>query len=243
MDPATAYLLSGLIMMFVIGGAIGNYATSVVYRLPLCQTPFEKKPYCGDCGFMLGAKDLMPVFSYLISGGKCRNCGVRIRPSYFIVELASIAVCMLGFLQFGLAEDFFLVGAIGIFLIIHCALIYHEQRYFSLIITYILALGAIHRVWQDHVIFPMVQSAFIMLVLAGLCWQIGRLFKLANNTCPPFVWWMGVVGVILPLPQALCVFTIAIVKLFPVLTTSHKQLLFAVLSSMYIYAELLGMNI
>ena len=53
---AHQFLLIGIVCMVVIGPAVGNYACSVVYRLPRGKTPFERHPFCGHCN-----ADLKPI--------------------------------------------------------------------------------------------------------------------------------------------------------------------------------------
>ena len=127
------FLLSGIILMAVVGPAIGNYATSVVYRLPFGQTPFEKNPYCGHCGTMLQPKDLFPIFSYLSTRGKCRYCGGKIRSSFTWIEVSCGIVFITDFLVFGVSELFLLVTALATFMITLAALEYHEQKLFTLV--------------------------------------------------------------------------------------------------------------
>src|SRR5688572_30305026 len=114
---STAY---AIILFFLIGPAVGNFATSVVYRLPRAQTPFEKHPYCGGCGTMLSPKDLFPLLSYFLLRGKCRYCGMKIRFSYTAIELACGALFALNFLLFGISEDFILISTLSVFLTILC---------------------------------------------------------------------------------------------------------------------------
>ena len=47
------YVLAGLIWSVALGFAAGNYACSLVYRLPRGRLLLDKKPYCGSCGTML----------------------------------------------------------------------------------------------------------------------------------------------------------------------------------------------
>lgn len=57
---ANHFMLCGIILMLAIGPAVGNYACSVVYRLPRGKTPFERHPYCGHCNADLKPIDLFP---------------------------------------------------------------------------------------------------------------------------------------------------------------------------------------
>src|SRR5690349_8076964 len=107
-------IVAGLIFMCVLGPAVGNYACSVVYRLPRSQTPFEKKPYCGHCGTMLKPIDLFPLISFILTRGKCRYCGDPIRASYFVIELLCLAVFIINFLSLGMSDSFLLLTAFSV---------------------------------------------------------------------------------------------------------------------------------
>lgn len=186
-------------MMLVLGPAVGNYATSVVYRLPLGQTPFEKNPYCGDCGAMLAPKDLFPILSYLSTKGKCRYCGVKIRPSYTVVEVVCGVLFVINYLAFGISEDFILVTTIGVFLIILAGLEYHEKKLFTLIMTYLYALGAIVRALYDGTIYGFFYSGFIMLFVAIVCWRSMVALKKADpKVVPDYIWLAVLLGIMLP---------------------------------------------
>ncbi len=77
------------VSVVVLGLAFGSFATMAGYRLPrresLCQPP----SHCPKCDHRLGARDLMPVFSWLLSGGRCRYCRAPISLRYPLIELAT----------------------------------------------------------------------------------------------------------------------------------------------------------
>lgn len=194
-------LICGLIMMVVLGPSVGNYATSVVYRLPRAQTPFEKHPYCGGCGTMLAPKDLAPLLSYFWLKGKCRYCGMKIRFTYTAIELACLTIFVIDFLLFGISEQFILVTSIGVFFTILCGLEVHEKKLFILILTYLFALGAMLRILQDDSIYPFFFSGFIMLFAGAVLWRIlVAMGKMDGKKTPDFLWLMVLAGVMLPLP-------------------------------------------
>lgn len=189
----------GLIMMLVLGPAVGNYATSVVYRLPFGQTPFEKKPYCGHCGTMLQPRDLFPILSYLLARGKCRYCAGDIRASYTWIEVVCGAIFIVNYLIFGISESFILVTAIGVFLTILSALEYHERKLFDLILTYLFALGALLQTLQTGTIYSFFYSGFIMLFTGVVIWRIGGLLnKDRLKSVPDYVWLMVLIGIMVP---------------------------------------------
>jgi len=50
----------------------------------------RKRSKCANCGHVLGARDLVPLFSYLWLKGKCRYCGKLIAPHHVLTELATV---------------------------------------------------------------------------------------------------------------------------------------------------------
>ena len=77
------------LLIFIIGTLFGSFYTLAVYRIPKKQDITHTHSYCPNCNHKLGILDLIPVFSYLLLGGKCRYCKQKIRPRYFILETLS----------------------------------------------------------------------------------------------------------------------------------------------------------
>ena len=77
------------IIFFIMGITFGSFYTLAVYRIPKKQDITHTHSYCPNCNHKLGILDLIPVFSYIFLGAKCRYCGQKIRPRYFILETLS----------------------------------------------------------------------------------------------------------------------------------------------------------
>lgn len=75
--------------MFIMGIFFGSFYTLAVYRIPLKQDITHTRSYCPKCNHRLNFLDLIPVFSYIFLGGKCRYCKEKIRPRYIILETLS----------------------------------------------------------------------------------------------------------------------------------------------------------
>jgi prepilin signal peptidase PulO-like enzyme (type II secretory pathway) len=194
------FTLSAIIFLCVLGAAVGNYACSVVYRLPRGQTPFEKKPYCGHCGTMLEPRDLFPLISFLLTRGKCRFCKGKIPVTYFVIELLCLALFISNFLVWGMSEYFLLTTALFVFVIILVFIDYNESFISNFILTLAVALAALLRTLQDHSIYPWFQGGFLCLFIAALIWQITRKGKGVLAEVPQYVWLSGLMGVVLPSP-------------------------------------------
>lgn len=77
------------IIIFIIGIMFGSFYTLAVYRIPKGEDITHKHSYCPNCNHKLGFLDLIPLFSYIFLGAKCRYCKKKIRPRYFILEFLS----------------------------------------------------------------------------------------------------------------------------------------------------------
>ena len=76
-------------LIFIMGTLFGSFFSLAVYRIPLKQSIMHGRSYCPKCNHKLGFFDLIPVFSYILLGGKCRYCKERIRGRYIYLEILS----------------------------------------------------------------------------------------------------------------------------------------------------------
>ena len=77
------------IIIFLMGITFGSFYTLAVYRIPKGEDITHTHSYCPNCNHKLNIFDLIPLFSYIFLGGKCRYCKQKIRPRYFILETIS----------------------------------------------------------------------------------------------------------------------------------------------------------
>ena len=75
------------ILIFILGITFGSFLTLATYRIPLNQDITHERSYCPNCNHKLAFLDLIPVFSYIFLGGKCRYCKKKISPRYMIIEI------------------------------------------------------------------------------------------------------------------------------------------------------------
>ena len=74
------------IFLFLLGLCVGSFLNVLIYRLPKNEEFVRTPSHCMTCGHELKWYELIPVFSWLAQGGKCRACGVKLSPQYPIVE-------------------------------------------------------------------------------------------------------------------------------------------------------------
>jgi leader peptidase (prepilin peptidase)/N-methyltransferase len=70
-----------------LGLLIGSFLNVVAYRVPRGESLLWPASHCTDCEQPIKPYDNLPVLSWLLLRGKCRNCGVRISPRYPAIEL------------------------------------------------------------------------------------------------------------------------------------------------------------
>ena len=76
-----------LILAFLFGAVFGSYIDCVAWRLVHHERVARGRSHCDVCGHSLGAGDLIPIISYLRSGGRCRYCGAKFSAESTWVEL------------------------------------------------------------------------------------------------------------------------------------------------------------
>jgi leader peptidase (prepilin peptidase)/N-methyltransferase len=73
----------------VMGACFGSFLNVVIYRLPLGQSLVSPGSRCPKCGYQLRPWDNVPVFSWVLLGGRCRKCRAPISAQYPIVEIVT----------------------------------------------------------------------------------------------------------------------------------------------------------
>ena len=75
------------LLMFITGAVAGSVANAVIFRLPRGLSWWRGRSICPKCKHELSWRDLIPIVSWLVLGGKCRYCHSPIPLRYLLVEL------------------------------------------------------------------------------------------------------------------------------------------------------------
>ncbi|MDF1598006.1 MAG: prepilin peptidase [Acidimicrobiia bacterium] len=76
----------------VFGLVFGSFLNVVAYRVPLGRSVVNPPSACPACGAPVRPRDNIPVVSWLLLGGKCRDCAAPISSRYPIVEVLTGAL-------------------------------------------------------------------------------------------------------------------------------------------------------
>jgi leader peptidase (prepilin peptidase)/N-methyltransferase len=71
----------------LVGLIVGSYLNVVVHRLPQHQSTVLPRSRCPHCGAAIRGRDNVPVLSWLLLGGRCRDCKAPISIRYPLLEL------------------------------------------------------------------------------------------------------------------------------------------------------------
>jgi leader peptidase (prepilin peptidase)/N-methyltransferase len=80
------------LLALLFGLLIGSFLNVCIYRWPRDLSVIRPRSHCPKCEAKIAAWDNIPLVSYILLAGKCRNCGVRISPRYPFVEFATGAL-------------------------------------------------------------------------------------------------------------------------------------------------------
>lgn len=94
-----------LLITFLFGICIGSFLNVCIYRIPLKQDIVFTSSHCMKCGRKLKWYELIPVFSFLIQGGKCRGCKDKISFQYPIIELLNGILYVIVYSRFGISVE------------------------------------------------------------------------------------------------------------------------------------------
>lgn len=123
----------------VLGALGGSFLNVVAYRLPRHESLVTPASHCTRCGTPVKPYDNIPVLSWLLLRGHCRNCSAPISVRYPLVEALTAVLCVGAVLAHSSAAEIALSVAL-ILIVIPAALIDLEYR---IIPNKITALGAV----------------------------------------------------------------------------------------------------
>ncbi len=99
-------------IFFILGLIMGSFFNVVIYRLPQRESIVHGSSHCPQCQSIIKPYDLIPLFSYLSLGGKCRYCHTKISLRYPFIELLTALMYGLVYHVYGLS----LTTALGLVL-------------------------------------------------------------------------------------------------------------------------------
>lgn len=162
----------------LVGLIVGSYLNVVIHRLPHQESTVLPRSRCPKCGAAIRARDNLPVVSWLLLRGRCRDCRAPISARYPLIELLSGALFAGCVLRFGATAS---AAAAAVFSAALVALAAIDVEHFLLpdkITLPGIALGLAAQpllAWGDlpRALQGALFGAGLLLVMAGL-WELLR---------------------------------------------------------------------
>jgi leader peptidase (prepilin peptidase)/N-methyltransferase len=140
----------GYIFIFILGSAVGSFLNVVIHRVPNEESIVFPNSACPKCKKPIKPYDNIPILSWLILLGKCRNCKNPISPRYLGVELLTALIFTIIFWQIGF-NAFLPVALI-----------------FSAAIVSLIFIDAENMILPDVITFPLLFFAILVRIIFPL---------------------------------------------------------------------------
>lgn len=121
-----------IVVVAFLGLCLGSFLNVVVYRLPRDLSIVKPRSRCGNCLHPVRPWDNIPVLSWILLRGRCRDCKARISPRYPAIELLGGVFALIAAFGFSrpiesLAAGWMLFGLLAVFFIdLDCRIIPNE---------------------------------------------------------------------------------------------------------------------
>jgi leader peptidase (prepilin peptidase) / N-methyltransferase len=89
------------VYVFAIGAAVGSFLNVCIYRWPAEQSVLRPRSRCPSCGQQIRWFDNVPIVSWLLLRGRCRNCGAPISAQYPAIEFITGIIWLSAALRYG----------------------------------------------------------------------------------------------------------------------------------------------
>lgn len=211
-----------IFLFFILGLAVGSFLNVLVYRLKDGETLLGRS-YCRHCKHLIRWYDNVPLLSFLVLGGKCRDCKERLSWQYPLLEAATgIGFVLVGRFFFVLEdqstwiETGWLLGIVSLFLAIAAYDLINMEIPLSLLVASALWTGAFLLLtsymeplpkelwWESRLAQGVLGGGVIALFFFALVYASKETWMGWGD-----VWLGGVAGMIVGLPAALLMLTLS----------------------------------
>lgn len=98
------------IIVFILGSIVGSFLNVCIWRMPRGLSIVFPGSHCPYCNNRINWYDNIPLLSYLLLRGHCRDCNVVIHPCYFIVEMLTGLMFLLCLWRWGVSGESLVYG-------------------------------------------------------------------------------------------------------------------------------------
>ena len=107
---------------FILGTILGSFSNVLIFRIPRKESVVRPWSHCPECLKPIAPWDNIPLVSFLLLRGHCRQCGAPISLRYPLVEGVSGVIYVLLFARYGWQAAFFVYAAFASALVVIAAI-------------------------------------------------------------------------------------------------------------------------
>jgi leader peptidase (prepilin peptidase)/N-methyltransferase len=159
------------VLIFILGLIVGSFSNVCIYRIPRNESIIYPASHCPNCRSNISLKDNIPLLSYILLKGKCRNCKIKISIQYPIVEFLTGLIYLIIYLIYGLSIQSLIYIILSSALIIIAFIDLNEQIVPDVISLPGIVIGFIISFFVPYISF--INSALGVLVGGGIILLIG----------------------------------------------------------------------
>lgn len=93
----------------LVGMVFGSFFMLIAMRVPQGESIITPRSHCHYCKYMLTPKELIPIISFCIQGGRCTNCKRRISILYVVFELITGIIFLLTVYMIGVERELIII--------------------------------------------------------------------------------------------------------------------------------------
>lgn len=160
-----------IILIFILGLIVGSFSNVCIYRIPRNESIIFPASHCPKCRSNISLKDNIPLISYILLKGRCRNCKSKISIRYPVVELLTGLIYLIIYLIYGLSIQSLIYIILSSALIIIAFIDLNEQIVPDVISLPGIVIGFIISFFVSYISF--INSALGVIVGGGIILVIG----------------------------------------------------------------------
>lgn len=169
--------MSDLLQLFfvsVFGLIIGSFLNVVIYRYNTGRG-VGGRSMCMTCVRKLSWYELVPVFSYLSTRGRCRQCLTRISAQYPLVEIGTAILFALVWIKGGGATLVSLIWLVAVSLFVVISV--YDYRHFIIpdgVVYTLVALGIVRLLVYHNALEADLVSGFVLFLFFAALWFFSK---------------------------------------------------------------------
>lgn len=171
-------------LVFVFGAIVGSFLNVVVFRYNTGVSIVNSRSACMSCNKTLKWFELIPIFSFVIQKGRCRNCQTKISFQYIFVEIVTGFVFLLIFIK--LVPDFSLIYSNSLFIL--CSLLFYFSVFSILIAISVYDLR--HKIIPDALVYIFIALSFLKPFIISTQFSIWHFLSGFLIALPFFLLWI-----------------------------------------------------